>query len=456
MTVDLQAVPDVTRDLGDGLLLRRATPADIPVITELMSRVFAFRGQEQHPNVGAWIDDLASGRHPTVTAEDFLFVADTRAGDRPVAGLVLMSQEWELDGVRFGVGRPELVATLAEYRDRGLQRALFGAAHTLCAARNQPVQGITGIYYYYRQFGYEYALDLGYHHGLPLALVPPVESKPNEPPAAELCTLRPATPDDLGQIMRLYEQQRAGRLVSTVRDEAYTRWIVFEQRPDSSEIAQARMIVDPSGRSLGYLSYVGNPEDPVLFVIELAVEPGVGLRPLMPALLRALQAEAAGIRTCQPEPKPLERLLFMLHREHPVYRAIPHQLVLQREPYAWYVRVADLPAFLLQLAPVLERRLADSIDAGYTGELKLSFFRSGLRLRFDGGRLVESAPWLDRNDDEGTTGYFPPHTFLQLVFGHRTAADLRTLLPDARVKDTYAPLVETLFPRRASWALPLP
>jgi hypothetical protein len=70
--------------------------------------------------------------------------------------------------------------------------------------------------------------------------------------------------------------------------------------------------------------------------------------------------------------------------------------------------VASLPAFL-QLAPVLERRLADSVDAGYTGELKLSFFRSGLKntARAAGG----SAPWLDHPATTRYGGLLPPHTF---------------------------------------------
>ena len=72
----------------------------------------------------------------------------------------LISQMWTYDGIRFDVGRPEQVATHPDYRRRGLVRALFEAFHQR-SSRWRAIQAITGIEYFYRQFGYEYALDLG-------------------------------------------------------------------------------------------------------------------------------------------------------------------------------------------------------------------------------------------------------------------------------------------------------
>ena len=58
------------------------------------------------------------------------------------------------------VGRPELVGTLPEFRNRGLIRAQMDILHQWSAERGQPVQAITGIPFFYRQFGYEMALPL--------------------------------------------------------------------------------------------------------------------------------------------------------------------------------------------------------------------------------------------------------------------------------------------------------
>ncbi len=80
--------------------------------------------------------------------------------DKIVSSLNLIPQTWSYEGIEFGVGRPELVGTLPEFRGKGLVRAQFDEIHKWCIERNMPVQAITGIPYFYRQFGYEMALDL--------------------------------------------------------------------------------------------------------------------------------------------------------------------------------------------------------------------------------------------------------------------------------------------------------
>lgn len=442
---------DLTRDLGGDLRLRRATPADVEPLAELISRVFAPPKTERFAPLPYYVRDLASGRHPTVRVDDFLLVEDL-AERRPVSALVVIPQAWEYGGVRFDVARIEIVVTEKGYRRRGLVRALFDGAHAVSESYGHLAQGITGIQYFYRQFGYEYALDLGGARNVPLALVP--ELKPDQ---VEEYTLRPAVEADLPQICRLYDRQRAGRLVSTPRDERYTRWMLFDMSPDSSDRYAGYMIVDAAGRSAGYLFTLAHLEDPVVPVSELAVEPDVALRAAMPGVLRGLKAVGQTLRTQAAEPAPPDRISLMLGREHPAYEAAPELLPIVRPPYAWYVRVPDLPRFVRHIAPVLEQRLAGSVVAGFTGDLRLNFYRSGLRLRFDAGRLAECEPWLDQDDfDETTHAAFPPLVFLQLLFGRRSLEELRYAFPDVTCKEAYVPLVKTLFPSRTSWAIYLP
>ena len=73
--------------------------------------------------------------------------------------MVLISQTWTYDGIAFGVGRPELVGTAPAYRRRGLVRTQFEVLHQRSAERHERLQAITGIPWYYRQFGYEMALN---------------------------------------------------------------------------------------------------------------------------------------------------------------------------------------------------------------------------------------------------------------------------------------------------------
>jgi len=127
----------------------------------------------------------------------------------------------------------------------------------------------------------------------------------------------------------------------------------------------------------------------------------------------------------------------------------------QMPPYAWYVRVADLPGFLTHITPVLEQRLAVSEMAGYSGELKLDFYRGGLKLTFERGKLNTVEDWPVPLYEGGAQGGFPPLLFLQVVFGYRTLDELRQSYLDMWVNNEGRVLLSILFPARPSHVLPL-
>lgn len=114
------------------------------------------------------------------------------------------------------------------------------------------------------------------------------------------------------------------------------------------------------------------------------------------------------------------------------------------------MRVPNLHAFLKHIAPALEKRLANSAAAGYTGELKLTFYRGGLRLAFENGRLTTAEPWQAPIYNANANAGFPPLVFLQLLFGRRSLDQLCDAFPDVWTDNT-GMLLNTLFPARPSF-----
>ena len=108
---------------------------------------------------GAWTYDLMAKPHPTFKASDFTIVEEVTSR-RIVSAMNLIPQTWSFAGIPFKVGRPELVGTLPEFRNRGLVRRQFEVIHQWSAQNGDLVQAITGIPYYYRLFGYEMAMNL--------------------------------------------------------------------------------------------------------------------------------------------------------------------------------------------------------------------------------------------------------------------------------------------------------
>jgi len=453
MSIKTLSAPDYRREIGSGLVLRWSTSSDLDRLQLLYGDVYRDK-QDSPPSPGvlAHVRHTMSGRHPLLGAGDYALVEDTERGVA-VASTCLMKAEWEYDGIPFAVGRPELVATAPEYRERGLVRAIFELIHARSAENGHLAQGITGIEYYYRQFGYEYALDLGGERSVYFAAIP--ERKADQP---EPYALRDATLADLPQVRALYDRERGRGPVSTRVGESYWRWIMDDQRAESGEGWRTQLIVNEAGQSVGYVLIHLKRWGNAIAVLGLSVEPGVSLPAVMPSVLRALQAQAPTTLTFRPNPRTPVRIVFALGGTHPVYDALGPALAATHEPpYAWYVRVPELPRFIRHVAPALERRVADSIVAGYNGELRLNFYRGGLRLVFDDGRLTTAEDWNSRAIHWGPkpNAGFPPLVFLQLLFGRRSLDELRYAFPDVTAEEEARPVLEALFPAQPAWVLPL-
>jgi len=447
---------DEPQDLGGGLVLRWATAADRERLAEFNAQ--AFRNEEAdapQASYRAATLEMMSGRHPLIGAEDFAYVEDT-ATSAIVSSACLLRQQWEYEGIPFVVGRPEYVATDAAYRNRGLIRALFAALHERSAALGDLAQGITGIPYFYRQFGYEYALELEGGRALLPPTLPTLSAG-----ESESYTLRDATAADLPLIAALYDRERAGYAVSAMVPNEYWRYALLPfstpEHPGGEFDRKwwLRVIVDRTGATCGYVRTGTTLWDDTLYVWDLAVREGVPLRVAALATLRALAAtgphliratEATGQKGVR-----FAKIMLNFGGEHPLYVALGAEIApLVSPPYAWYVRVPDLPAFLTLLAPALERRLAGSPMAAWSGEVRLDFYRGGLRLTFEAGRLTTVAPWQRPIWGERQHASFPPLVFLQLLFGHRSLAALSAAFPDVRASGETAALLNALFPQRRS------
>lgn len=442
------------RDLGDGLLLRWSTSDDTNNIVELVSMVFRDRADEPLNNpLGHLMRELMSGRHPVMGPGDFALVEDTRKQGNPlVACTCLWRHTWEYEGIPFRIGRPEIVATDPAYRNRRLIRAIFDVIHARSEAEGHLVQAITGIPYFYRLFGYEYALDLGGRLSVYVPLIPKVSAGAPEP-----VSLRDATWEDISLVQRLYDQQRASGIVSSLIDEAWWRYqLATWNTTPSGEGWHIQMIVNSNGSSQGYVITPSMRWQDGYRVTDLAFVSGANASAIMPSLLRALVVQGAQVPVRESGAQPFSRITFNLGRSHPAYDVLEKSMPAKKEaPYAWYVRVAHLPAFLLLIAPVLERRLASSLVAGYSGELRFDFYRGGLRMVFEQGSLRTVEDWRRPIWDANEDGGFPPLVFLQLLFGYRSLDALRSAFPDVWVNENVELLVNTLFPYRPSRVLPL-
>lgn len=436
----------ILRDLGNGLIMRRSKPEDAEALAEFNGRIHG-ENELDTQRVAAWTRDLLARPHPTLRPDDFTIVEETATG-RIVSSMNLIPQTWTYEGIEFGVGRPELVGTLPEFRNRGLVRAQFEEIHKWSAERGHMVQGITGIPYYYRLFGYEMALDLA---GRRFGYEPNVPKLKDD--GAEPYRIRPAAEADLPFIAEIYEHAVRRHAIACVRTPEIFKYELDGQSENSANHYITLIIEELTGERVGYFQHYSALGMTGLTAISYELKPGVSWLSVTPSIIRYLWNK--GQEYSQREGRTRTSFGLLLGAQHPVYEALGSNLPNQPRPYAWYIRVPDLPGFLNHIGPALEKRLAESIAVGHSREIKISFYREGLRIVIEKGKLTGIESWKPTPEDDGMVA-FPGLTFLQILFGYRSYEELHQSFPDCWCNsEEVRALINILFPKKLSDLYPV-
>jgi len=439
-------------DLGDGLVLRRSSTKDAQSLADFNSSLHSDRGPDKpDERVWWWTYDLMARPHPTFNPSDFTIVEDTASG-KLVSVMNLIPQTWTFAGIPFKVGRPELVGTLPEYRNRGLVRRQFGVIHQWSAQNGDMVQAITGIPYYYRLFGYEMAMNLhGGRAGFPTHIPRLKEGE------SESFTFRPAIESDIPFLSGLYGSACQRSLVACTRNDAVWKDELSGKSEKNIQRQEICLIETNSGEKAGFIAHPPFTWGDAMAVTMYELAPGFFWRELTPAVIRYLETV---YNQKDPEhgdeKKPFGAYGFWFGEEHPIYQVIPDSLPRVRPPYAWYLRLADVPGFLRLISPELEKRLSESPIQGYSGEVKITFYQDGVRLVLDKGRLITVENWKPTPMGHSGDAAFPPHTFLQLLFGYRSLDMLKASFVDCWTdRNEIHVLLNALFPRKPSDVWPV-
>ena len=433
----------IIRDLGDGLILRHGVPSDGEALALFNGEQHAEGGLASRDGQGlaAMTRDLFTRPHMSLTPEHFTIVEESSSG-RIVSAMCLIEQTWMYEGIEFGMGRPEYVATHPAFRGRGLIRAQFDVVHQWSLERGLMVQGITGIPYFYRQFGYEFALDLG---GRRFGSQVP-KLKDGE---TEKFHMRPAEENDIPFMMSVYEFARKRSMVSANWPQVHWHNNLYEMSRDNIQYLDFRIIehVD-SHEPVGYLALASQLGRTGVNMFHYELMPGISWLEVTPGVVRYLWN--IGQEYAQAEKRPCTSFGFILGAQHPAYLAMGEGLPQVHDPYAWYLRVPDLVGFLNHVKSVLEKRLAESIACGHGGELLIGMYPKGIKLILERGRIASIESWKPDHADHGNAG-FPALTFLQILFGYRSFEELKYAFPDCWWdNDQTRALINALFPKKNS------
>ena len=304
--------------LPGGLVLREGRPEDLAQIGTLLAE----RGEpEDAVDHRLVVEDAALGWESCAVVVD---------GDRVVSTATLLDETLRLEDVVLPAGQVELVATASDYEGRGLVRALMGWAHARSAARGHVLQVMIGIPYFYRLFGYVYAIDIPKAHAV------------SELPEAIAATIRRAELRDITALTGLQDVAQSVFNVSMPHPAPRWRWLVEHD-------ASTTWVVERDAQVVGSARLRAGDGD--LLIAESASIDEDAAR----SLLAAAGAAHPGSK------------VEVVHRPGTVTGRAWQDLLgttgEQAEQY--YVRMPDPAVVLDRIRPVLARRLAAAdLDRG--------------------------------------------------------------------------------------------
>ncbi|CAO3566582.1 unnamed protein product [Mortierella alpina] len=461
-SIHFQATDRKAIDIGDGLIMRWSTSANAANVASLIAKAFTVRigldvplqdGVPPGPNefLRAAANRLLSGKNSTMSEFDYALVEDTtvETGTNPIVACASLHRLKAYYGsVDLFFGHLELIATQAEYRNKGLvRRLLLEMIHRESEARGDALQFIHGLPHFYR--------------------------------------LRKATEEDIPRLVSMSSKENVSPKteLGLYYSAEYWRYTVN----DIFQIAQSKydgdrdtmVIVDAaSGKDVGFtiVSHVFGMQLEA-FSLDQNVLWAEALYPVLRQLIAAEKERLETKRQDEGEGSKIKTSGFPLKLAfHPQHRAA---LLLgsrmtpgsNATAFRLYTRILDYSKFILMVAPELEKRLANSPMAGVTGRLRLDFYRKvegsdhkGLEIIFKNG-LIESAdgwarPLPEKAVEESLEwkaqdmapviygAAFAPLTFTILLTGERSLEEIQFSFAEITVKDDDSRLLlNILFPK---------
>ncbi|KAF9932627.1 hypothetical protein BGZ67_004669 [Mortierella alpina] len=441
-------------EVGDGLIMRWSTSADKENIAQCLAEAFRYElfGRTvpegelpgKNDDLIAATNRCMSGEHAVSSVYDFAIVENTafreQPGKNPVVAAVALHQFAGYYGsVDMSYGVLSIVGTVPEYRNRGLiKKLLLQLVHPAAEERGDLVMLIPGIPHFYRQFGYEYAIPHKARRVLKdVALSVPALSEG----ASEPYTLRKAASTDIPYLVRLSNREHLhfNAQLGTHYDHAFWIFVIEVITPIKVETFHdvhhhACIIVDTkTGKDIGIsLSSMAVGRWTLeAFTLDEGQDFPIVYRDVVASVLRQLKTNdrphfesysAKLNNDVLPEESEIEKrkrgpfpaysykdLLLALSPTHPVVRLFDGQGKLNPPGpvFTLYTRIADLPRFIYKVAPVLEKRLKESVLQGSSSKLQINFYRKmegmsgkGLEIVFEEGKILDVSEWAPLSSEE--------------------------------------------------------
>ncbi len=409
------------QEIGNGLVMRNACAEDFP---SLLDHFRAVHGRTVVDMLGAMLE-----HHPRFTWEDTFVITRPGSGEM-ISCVILLRNAWRLAGITFPTVEMEAVGTLEPFRNQGYMWHL-NEEFEKRSGEIQPVfQAIAGIPYFYRNFGYEYAAPLGAGYPVAPGLVPKVPEGEKKAITFEEVDVKRF--EEFLRYRRTHlsseQWQKTWQRELNPEDSAY---LLFNPTSEEQECF-VYYLVKSDAMTVGvfYLSHGESMIDVAELYLDNYRDVDVVLRF---ALEKSQEWGGLPLRVLPPNQAQVRESVRVRSSVDTIRR------------YAWYIKIPSLSRFIRVIAPLLAARLRNTEFHDFNGELKITDYKGGHTLAFEGGKLRE----ITNTDERDPSKYdlrMSRGALTRLLMGYETFDTLALHEPDTICSAAMRPIVRTLFP----------
>ncbi len=409
-----------SKKLDDGLIMKSVS--SIEDVEKLVLFTKLIHGEE---NDARLIKTLIL-EHPYSKPNYFLFIENEK-DNTIVSSLCLIPWIWRYKEVEIRTGEMGFVGTLKEYRNKGLIRLLNKRFVELLIRDEFLMSHIQGIAFFYKQFGYEYAIPLegGFR-------IDPHYVEETLVGNSQKIKFRKATKMDIPILEIIYEKSALKFDITSIREEQIWNFLLGPAMSCDSTM-EIWNILDENDNITGYfrITQVGFGEG--LILTEVSNLTYV----IAQAVLKKLKD------LCKEYNKPFIRL--NIHQNTTLTKVALNLGAINLGHYAWQIKIIDLKKFIEKMSNILEKRIKSSAFKNLTEKIVINLYRVAIELNFIDGKIKNiDLVQFSRND-----GFLriPPNLFIPLVLGYYSREDLVHHHHDFLYNKKNEHLIDVMFPK---------
>ena len=340
--------------------IHEGTKADIPEIVDFLMRL-------HNQNKTDWFEVLADGRHPNNDVSNFIIAKDA---EKIVALTMYQPMTYSYCGKLLKGVRLEEVFCEPEYQKEGVLEKILSKIAELSDKKGSLLELVfVGEYSFFDRLGYTFGIPC---EGEGYTYIIESEETKNE------FSIEEASDDDIPIITKLHERAFKRNLLTTAYGCSEIDYIKNLYNASASYPSKFYVIKSAAGKICGFFLTHLNIE--AIYMMELDDDCSYHqIRPYLTEFYKRLG---------------MDKISVMLGKAHPIYtvfKGFYHQKSL---PEFGFVKVRNIPKFLLSISQILSDRLANSPYANLMSSFVVAMRNDGeaYKLDFVCGKLNDVTP----------------------------------------------------------------